>query len=568
MHIDIVPNRASPPAVLLRQSYREGDKVKKRTLANLSELPWDQVLAIKAILRGDKLAPVAEAFEIVASRAHGAIQAVSQAMRRLSLAALLGPDCEERARVLAMIAARVAEPHTKLATTRWWRTTTLAEDFGVADADEQDLYAAMDWLLARQDKIQKKLAARHLKPGGLVLYDLSSSYFEGTRCPLAKRGYSRDGKKGTLQVNYGLVADPEGRPVAVAVHAGDVADSQTFMPIVERLRQDFGIGQFVIVGDRGMISQKAIDQLRDLEGIGWITALKSASIRALVDAGHVQTDLFDERNLLELTHPDYPGERLVVCRNPELAKRRAHKRESLLAATEAQLAKLRMRVEGGRLMGEAEIGLRVGKVVNRYKVAKHFALTIADRVFAFQRKAETIAEEAAVDGLYVIRTPVRAADMDAPTCVRNYKALCNVERAFRCIKTIDLKVRPIHHRLENRVRAHIFLCMLAYYVEWHMREAWRPLLFSDEDQAAKRERDPVAPAERSAKAKAKAQAHALEDGTPAHSFATLMAELATVVRNTCRVPAASSSSRPTFQLTTTPNPVQARAIDLIQSIKT
>jgi hypothetical protein len=568
MHIDIVPNRASPPAVLLRQSYREGDKVKKRTLANLSALPMDQVLAIKAILRGDKLAPVAEAFEIVASRAQGAVEAVSEAMRRLGVAALLGPDCAERACGLAMIAARVAEPHTKLATTRWWRTTTLAEDFAVADADEQDLYAAMDWLLARQDKIQKKLAARHLKPGGLVLYDLSSSYFEGTRCPLAKRGYSRDGKKGTLQVNYGLVADPEGRPVAVAVHEGDVADSETFMPIVERLREDFAIGQFVIVGDRGMISQKAIDQLRGLDGIGWITALKSASIRALVDAGHVQMDLFDERNLLELTHPDYPGERLVVCRNRELAKRRAHKRESLLAATETELAKLRARVETGRLAGEAEIGLRVGKAVNRYKVAKHFALTIKDRVFAFQRKAETIAEEAAVDGLYVIRTPVRAADMDAPTCVRNYKALCNVERAFRCIKTIDLKVRPIHHRLENRVRAHIFLCMLAYYVEWHMREAWRPLLFSDEDQAAKRDRDPVAPAERSVKAKTKAHTHALEDGTPAHSFATLMAELATVVRNTCRVPAASSSERPTFQLTTIPNPVQARAIDLIQSIKT
>jgi len=282
----------------------------------------------------------------------------------------------------------------------------------------------------------------------------------------------------------------------------------------------------------------------------------------------VQMDLFDERNLLELTHPDYPGERLVVCRNPELAKRRAHKRESLLAATEVELAKLRARVEAGRLTGEAEIGLRVGKVVNRYKVAKHFELTIAERAFVFERKPESIAEEAAVDGLYVIRTPVRAADMDAPACVRNYKALCNVERAFRCIKTIDLKVRPIHHRLENRVRAHIFLCTLAYYVEWHMREAWRPLLFADEDQAAKRDRDPVAPAKRSTKAKTKVQAHTLEDGTPAHSFATLMAELATVVRNTCRVPAAKSSERPTFEITTTPNPVQARAIDLIQSIKT
>ena len=427
----------------------------------------------------------------------------------------------------------------------------------------------MDWLLARQDKIQKKLAARHLKPGGLALYDLSSSYFEGTHCPLAKRGYNRYGKKGALQVNYGLVADPEGRPVAVAVREGNVADSRTFMPIVTRLREDFGIGQFVIVGDRGMISRKAIDQLRGLDGIAWITALKSASIRALVEARPC-ADGFVRRAQSGRIDPSRLSRRAPGClsqsRTRQTARRqtrgacwRRPRRNSPSSGVRWMPA-----ASGARL----KIGLRVGKVVNRYKVAKHLALTIADRAFAFRRKAETIAEEAAVDGLYVIRTPVRAADMDAPTCVRNYKVLCNVERAFRCIKTIDLKVRPIHHRLDNRVRAHIFLCMLAYYVEWHMREAWRPLLFSDEDQAAKRDRDPVAPAERSAKAEKKAHDHALEDGTPAHSFATLMAELATVVRNSCRVPTAKSSERLTFQLTTTPNPVQAKAIDLIQSIRT
>jgi transposase len=565
MHIDIVPNRNSPPAVLLRQSYREGGKVKKRTLANLSDLPMEKVLAIKAILRGDKLAPVAEVFEIIASRAHGAVQAVSEAMLRLKLASLLGPDCPERDRVLALVAARIVAPHTKLATTRWWATTTLAEDFGVADADERDLYAAMDWLLARQDKIQKKLAARHLKADGLVLYDLSSSYFEGTQCPLAKRGYSRDGKKGTLQVNYGLVTDPVGRPVAVAVHEGNTADSATFLPTVKRLQEDFAIGQFVIVGDRGMISQKAIDEIKNTSGIEWITALKSASIRTLVEQKHLQPDLFDERNLLELTHPDYPGERLIACRNPQLGKLRAHKRQDLLAATEAELDKVRARVEAGSLTGKDKIGLAAGKLIAKRKVAKHFQLDIGENSFVFHRKLEAIAEEAALDGLYIIRTSLDPAHMDSATCVRSYKSLADVERAFRSIKTVDLKVRPIHHHLEDRVRAHIFLCMLAYYVEWHMRQAWREITFADEDQEAKLTRDPVAPAQRSEKARAKVKKHTLTDGTPAHSFATLLAELATIVRNTCRAPAAGENAS-TFQVLTTPNPKQDRALKLIQTI--
>lgn len=567
MHIHVVPNRGSPPTVLLRESYREGSKVGKRTLANLSSLSAAQIEAIRATLRGEALQPVAHSFEIIASRSHGHVQAVGQAMQRLGLAALFASKpCRERDLVLAMVASRIVAPHTKLATTRWWHTTTLAEDFGVASCDEDDLYAAMDWLLARQGAIQKKLAARHLSEGGLVLYDLSSSYFEGSTCPLAKLGYSRDGRHGMLQVNYGLLTDARGCPVAVSVHEGNVADSLTLMPEVQRLREDFGVEQLVMVGDRGMISNKAIAEMRDSEGIAWITALKSGSIRALVEQGQLQLDLFDERNLLELSSPDYPGERLVACRNPELAKLRTHKREELLAATEASLEKIKARVDAGKLAGRDEIGLRLGRVINQYKVAKHFELAIGENSFTFARKHEGIAAEAALDGLYIIRTSVSAAHMDAPQCVRNYKALANVERAFRSLKTIDLKVRPIHHRTANRVRAHILLCMLAYYVEWHMREAWAPLMFADTDQQAKLTRDPVAPAKRSKAALAKVARHTLDDGTPVHSFATLVAELAAIVRNTCRTPEVGPHA-PTFEVLTTPNAKQQRAFELLQQIQ-
>jgi transposase len=567
MHIHIVPNRGSPPTILLRESYREGSKVGKRTLANLSSLSAAQIEAIRAALRGEALHPVAHSFEITVSRPHGHVQAVGQAMQRLGLASLFASKpCRERELALAMVASRIVAPHTKLATTRWWHTTTLAEDFGVADASEDDLYAAMDWLLARQDPIQKKLAARHLSAGGLVLYDLSSSYFEGTTCPLAKIGYSRDGRRGMLQVNYGLLTDARGCPVAVSVHEGNVGDSLTLMPELKRVRQEFGIEQLVMVGDRGMISNKAIDEMHQTQGVGWITALKSASIRALVEQGQLQLDLFDQRNLLELSSPDYPGERLVACRNPELAKLRTHKREELLAATEASLEKIKARVDAGKLAGRDEIGLRAGKVINQYKVAKHFELAIGDNTFTFARKLDCIAIEAALDGIYIIRTSVSAAQMDAPQCVRNYKSLANVERAFRSLKTIDLKVRPIHHRTADRVRAHILLCMLAYYVEWHMREAWRELMFADTDQQAKLRRDPVAPAKRSKAALAKVARHALDDGTPVHSFSTLMAELATVVRNTCRTPSAAPDA-PTFEILTTPNAKQQRAFALLQQIR-
>ena len=567
MHIDAVPNREARPTYLLRESFREGDRVRKRTLANLSALSDEQIATIRRVLRGEALCVAASTFEVVSSRARGHVEAVCVAMRKLGVERLLAArPSRERELVCAMIAARIVAPHTKLATTRWWHTTTLAEDFGVADADEDDLYAAMDWLLAHQDTIEKKLAARHLSEGALVLYDLSSSYFEGSTCPLAKLGYSRDGRKGMLQVNYGLLTDRRGCPVAISVYEGNVADSSTLMPEVKRLRESFGIERLVMVGDRGMICQKSIDEMRQSAGIDWITALKSASIRALVEQGHLQLGLFDERNLLELESPQYPGERLVACRNPELAKLRAHKRQELLGATEANLAKIKARVDAGKLAGQDEIGLRVGKLVNQYKVAKHFELAIGQSTFTFARKPDAIAAEAALDGIYIIRTSVPAVQMDSADCVRNYKSLANVERAFRSLKTIDLKVRPIHHRTADRVRAHIFLCMLAYYVEWHMREVWRELMFADSDQLAKATRDPVAPAKRSKSALAKAAHHTLDDGTPVHSFSTLMAELATLVRNTCRTPQAGLDA-PTFAVLTTPNPKQQRAFDLLQQIR-
>ena len=552
---------------LLRRSYREDGKVKNETLGNLSHLPDSLIDIIRRALQGETFVAAAQAFEVVRSRAHGHVQAAALAMQRLGLAAVIAPQpSRERDLVLAMVASRIVQPDTKLATTRRWHCSTLAEDFGVADATEDDLYAAMDWLLARQDSIEHKLAARHLRADALVLYDLSSSYFEGSTCPLAKRGYSRDGKPGTLQVNYGLLTDARGCPVAVSVFDGNTADSLTFLPAVQRVRERFGVAQVVMVGDRGMVSQKAIDDLRGQGGVDWITALKSASIRSLVEQGHLQLGLFDQRNLAEITSPEYPGERLVACRNDALAKLRAHKRESLLQATEALLGLVKASVEAGRLTGQDKIGVQVGKIINRHKVAKHFELSIAEASLGWARRQAAIDAEAALDGLYVIRTSLEAKRMDAPSCVRSYKALSNVERAFRSLKTVDLKVRPIHHRLADRVRAHILLCMLAFYVEWHMRDAWAPLMFADTDQAAKATRDPVAPAKRSVSAQRKAASKLLDDEQPAHSFATLMAEMSTLVRNTCRAPNAGADA-PTFELLTTASAHQQRALALIQAIQ-
>lgn len=552
---------------LLRRSYREDGKVKNETLGNLSHLPDALIDIIRRSLQGETFVPVAQAFEVVRSRAHGHVQAVALAMQRLGLASVIAsPPSRERDLVLAMVASRIVQPDTKLATSRRWHCSTLAEDFGVADAAEDDLYAAMDWLLARQVAIEHKLAARHLRQDALVLYDLSSSYFEGSTCPLAKRGYSRDGRAGTLQVNYGLLTDARGCPVAVSVFEGNTSDSLTFLPAVQRVRERFGLAQVVMVGDRGMVSQKAIDELRGQGGVDWITALKSVSIRSLVEQGHLQLGLFDQRNLAEITSPDYPGERLVACRNDALAKLRAHKRESLLQATEALLVTIKVSVDACRLAGQDKIGVQVGKIINRHKVAKHFELSIGETTLGWARRQDTIDAEAALDGLYVIRTSLDAQRMDAPSCVRSYKALSNVERAFRSLKTVDLKVRPIHHRLADRVRAHILLCMLAFYVEWHMREAWRELMFADTDQAAKATRDPVAPAKRSASAQRKAEAKHTDDKQPVHSFATLMAEMATVVRNTCRTPSAGADA-PTFEVLTTATAHQQRAMALIQAIQ-
>jgi transposase len=566
MHIDAVPNRTSRPTYLLRESYRQGKKVRKRTLANLSALSDEQIEAIRAVLSGTAVRPVEELFEVVRSRAHGHVQAVRVAMQRLNFESLIASrSSPERDRVCAMVAARVLAPHTKLATTRWWHTTTLAEEFAVEQADEDDVYAAMDWLLEHQANIERKLAARHLHSGALALYDLSSSYFEGTHCPLAKIGHNRDGKKNKLQVNYGLLSTRGGCPVAVSVYEGNTADAKTLMPQITQLREEFALEQLVLVGDRGMISHKAIGELRDLAGLSWITALKSSQIRGLVAGEALQLGLFDERSLFELTHADYPGERLIACRNPELAQRRAHKRQALLQATQQELERVRSSVAGGRLSGKAKIGVRVGRVVNKYKVAKHFALTIEDKRFDFKLLEEQITAEAALDGIYVLRTNLPKKQMSAAETVRNYKGLCEVERAFRSLKSVDLKIRPIHHRLEERVRAHIFLCMLAYYVEWHMCEAWRELLFADEDLEAKRTRDPVAAAKRSSEALQKITERTLADGSPVHSFRTLLQDLATIVRNTCTTRSAKSGS-PGFPMLTTLNPTQHRAMQLLQQI--
>jgi transposase len=566
MHIDGVPNRTSRPTYLLRESYREGKKVRKRTLANLSALSDEQIDAIRAVLSGQTVLPVEELWRTTRSRSHGAVQAVRVAMQRLGFESLIASrPSPERDRVCAMVAARVLAPHTKLATTRWWHTTTLAEEYGVVDTNEMDLYAAMDWLLERQEFIEKKLAARHLTEGALALYDLSSSYFEGNCCPLAKIGYSRDGKRNTPQVNYGLLTTRAGCPVAISVYEGNTADASTLMPQVTQLREQFGLERLVLVGDRGMISHKAIGELRALDGLAWITALKSSQIRALVQGGELQLGLFDERNLFEFSHPDFPNERLMACRNVDLGKLRAHKRQALLEATEKELQKVRARIENGSLVGRDKIGVRAGKVVNKYKVGKHFALTIEETGFEFKRLESQIAAEAALDGLYVIRTSVPKKQMTSAEAVRSYKALAEVERAFRSMKTIDLHIRPIHHRLEERVRAHIFLCMLAYYVEWHMREAWRELMFADEDLERKKHRDPVAAAERSEAALDKVVARKLKDGSPVHSFRTLLDELSTIVRNTCEARVGKNRSS-TFQMTTTPNLAQHRALQLLQAI--
>jgi transposase len=703
MYITRIPNRNSPPAVLLRESYRENGKVKTRTLSNLSHLPPQAIDLITRSLKGEKFISTTNDFEKVRSWHHGHVDAVLRAIKSLDFERLIcSRRCKERDLVVAMVVGRILEPdneqNSKLANTRWWEITTLPAMLDVQDADEVDLYASMDWLLDRQEAIEKKLAKRHLSEGGLVLWDLTSSYFEGVTCPLAYLGHNRDGKKGKLQVNYGIITDNRGCPVAVEAFEGNTLDHETVTSQAKKIRDQFGIKTMVLVGDRGMITQKLIDnELRGLEGVNWITALKSGAIYKLVKNGEMQLGLFDEINLAQITSTEYPKERLVVCRNPHLAKQRALKRQALLTATKEKLDESRAIVEGGKLRGKdkinrqldsivkkykmgdeicfnvhddgfdlniqdkqktelflldvackeiesiglciknkkynssqetskainkilakynlsehisviigqdgldfrienkadaataalkhvrqlidgvsalvkcgkyggkAEIGVRVGKIINKYKVSKHFILDIRDDGFDYRINQEKVDAESALDGFYVIRTSLPDDKMSAEDTVRNYKSLSQVERAFRSMKTVDLKVRPIRHHLERRVRTHIFLCMLAYYVEWHMREAWRPLLFCDEDQERKKSRDPVAPAKRSIEAKKKVFTKILEDGSKVNSFQTLLKSLSQIVRNECRVRSIDSDA-PIFEMLTTPSSKQQQAYDLLATI--
>jgi len=569
MYIATVPNRNSPPAILLRESYRENGKVKSRTLANLSALPEPAIEILRQHFKGGKLVSAQESFEIVenGSTAHGHVDAVMMAMRRLDFASLLcSRPSRQRDLVVAMVAARILKPKSKLATSLWWHDTTLPDMLPIGDTAEDDLYQAMDWLIGRQDSIEKKLAARHLENNAIALYDLTSSYFEGETCPLAALGHNRDGKKGKLQVNYGLLTNKAGIPVAVSVFKGNTADPETLLPQVQKVRNQFGIERFVLVGDRGMLTQKQIDVLHGLDGIDWIGALRPEAIKKLVNDGAIQMGLFDERNLFEIEHLDFPGERLVACRNMDLGKKRKVKRANLLAATAKELEKVKQMVKRGRLHGKGAIGVRIGKVINKYKVGKHFKLDIRDDNFNFETNEDKIRTEALLDGIYIIRTSLSQERMDADETVRSYKQLSRVEQAFRSFKTVDLMVRPIHHRLADRVRAHIFLCMLSYYVQWHMMEAWRPLIYADEQQQTKELRDPISPSKRSDSAMQKVHTKCLDDGSRVYSFRALLDHLGAIARVTCRCLAGEDKSE-TFTMVTTFNPTQQKAFNLLQAIR-
>jgi len=654
MYIATVPNRNSNPTILLRESYRDEGKVKNRTLANLTCLPKSALNVLTRSLKGEKLVGADDLFEIAenGSPAHGHVKAALKAMTKLNFAKLISSRrTPQRDLVVAMVAARILQPQSKLATTLWWKDTTLPEALGIGDATEDDLYEAMDWLLERQEDIEKKLAKRHLQENGLALYDLTSSYFEGKTCPLAAFGHNRDGKKGKLQVNYGLLTNKQGIPVAVSVFNGNTGDPTTLMPQVEKLKEQFKLDKFVLVGDRGMLTQKQINNLKQIDGIDWVGALRPEAIKKIINRGSFQMGLFDERNLFELQHPDYEDERLIACRNEDLALRRALKRKKLISATTRELDKVRQmvlrkrltgkeeiesRVNGvlnkykigkyfivdvqengfdytlnekkliraieekcngkkelfkkrlkradchiesiagklskinqmtkrGQLYGKDKIGVRVGKVVNKYKVAKHFKLKIRDNDFTFEVDQDKVQEEAALDGIYFVRTSLSQDHMDADEAVRSYKQLSKVEQAFRSFKSIDIMVRPIRHRVEERVKAHIFLCTLAYYVQWHMMEAWRLLLYADDEQEIKATRDPVSPAKRSSSALKKIRTKKLQDGETAYSFHGLLSHLGAIVRATC---CCLDDQNPAsiFQMDTRPNKTQQKAYDLLNTI--
>jgi transposase len=551
---------------LLRHSYRDGAAVKHETLANLSHLPPRLIDIVRRSLQGEHFAAVSELFRVTGSKPHGHVEAILATINKLGLDTLIATKpSRERSLVVGMIAERLLFPCSKLATTRHWRSTTLAEELGVADATAEELYRALDWLLARQKAIEDKLAARHLAEGAIVLYDVSSSFYEGHTCPLAKYGYNRDGKKGLPIIVYGLLTDGEGRPVAVDVYPGNTADPKTIPDQVNKLRRRFGLDRVVLAGDRGMLTDTQIEQFQQHPGLGWISALRSQAIRELLADETLQRSLFDTVDLAEITAPEFPGERLIACYNPLLEERRRHKREALLAKTEEKLTALAQEVARRTKtpLTRTEIALKAGRVVNHWKMAKHFRLTIDDGRFQWARRQESISKEEQLDGIYVIRTSEPAQRMSGADSVRHYKRLGLVERAFRSLKGMDLMVRPIYHRVEPRVRAHIFLCMLAYYVEWQMRRSWASLLFADEELGSDRERrDPVKPAEGSESVKAKKQARRNAAGMEVHSFRTLLAELGSRCRNTCALTAEGSEA--TFAQVTEANPVQAEALRLLQ----
>jgi hypothetical protein len=551
----------------LRRSFRQDGKVKHETLGNLSDLPVHVIDLISRSLKGETFVPASEVFRNTRSRPHGHVEAILRMIRRLGLEDLIASrPSRQRDLVTALIAERLLFPCSKLATTRHWHATTLAEELHVEDADEDELYAAMDWLLERQKTIETKLAKRHLADGGLVLYDVSSSYYEGEKCPLARYGHDRDGKTGRPIIVYGVLTDADGRPVAVQVYPGDTGDPTTVPDQVAKLSRQFGLARIVLVGDRGMLTQTQINTLKEHPGLGWISALRSPALRDLLADGHLNRSLFDHVNLAEIASPDFPGERLLACFNPLLAEKRGQKREALLAATEAKLTKLSQAVSRRTKapLSAAAIGVKAGRVIGRHKMAKHIQLTICDGIFTWERNEESIRREGLLDGIYVIRTSEPAERLSAADGVRSYKRLSQVEQAFRCLKGIDLLVRPIHHRLEPRVRAHVLICVLAYYVEWHLRRAWRPLLFEDEElDGARAVRDPVAAAKPSDSARRKKTTHQTAGGLPVHSFRTLLAHLGCRSRETYQV--VSDPSGATFARVTELDPVQQEALRLLET---
>jgi transposase len=563
MHVSTTTRRVGDReynATLLRRSYRQDGKVKKETLANLSHLPPEAIDALRRVLAGETLMSVDDAFEIERSLPAGHVNAALAMARRLQLGKLLDRSaCRERDLCLAMIVERVIAPGSKLGMARTLGQSTLASELGVEGADEDDLYEAMDWLVERQGTIEDRLARRHLRDGEMVLYDVSSSYFEGRTCPLAKLGYSRDGKPGLPQIIYGLLCDGDGRPVAVEVFTGECHDDKTLPSQVAKLKDRFGLSRVIVVADRGMVTKANIELLKQASGVDWITALKAPTIKKLARSGIFQPSLFDEQNLGEITDvPEFPGERLIVCRNPLVGAQRARKREELLAATEADLAAIADRVEHGTLVGADQIGLAVGPAIKRYRVRKHFEVTITDTTFTYTRKREQIATEAALDGFYILRTSLTAADLAIEDVVRAYKNLEQAETAFGSLKGPELQIRPIHHRLADRVKAHVLICMLAYYLTWHLKAAWKPLLFTDEDRPVSP--DPAAKAMRSTSARHKAQTKRTSTGQPAHSYRTLLTELATQTQNTTRL----HGHTHTFQKLTQPTDLQAQALRLAQ----